>query len=567
MHAQFDTFQYKRPDLPAISQLFDHQLQAFIGAKTVEEQILILDKLVRLREEFSTMYNLCYIRYTSNTEDAYYAEENDYFDQSLPIYEELSNKMFKAMLESPFRDALEEKTGKQLFTLAELSLKTFDPSILELLGEENALSSAYTKIKSHAEIEFEGQKYNLTGLYPLELSDDRSMRERASNAKWQFYVEKQAEIEEIFDKMVKTRHKIAQQLGYKNFVEVGYARMRRSDYNPEMVANFRKQVRELIVPLATKLYERQRRRLGLEQLNWFDEEYKFTTGNPKPIGMPEQIIANAAKMYRELSPDTDSFFQFMQDSKLMDLVNRAGKAPGGYCTYLINFKAPFIFSNFNGTSGDIDVLTHEAGHAFQVWSSGQRFEMEEYHWPTSDAAEIHSMSMEFFTWPWMELFFGDQTEKYYFIHLGGSVQFLPYGVAVDEFQHIIYENPEMTPAERNEVWRNLERIYLPHRQYPGNSFLEAGGFWQKQSHIFNHPFYYIDYTLAQICAFQFWSRDRKDHTSAWHDYVGLCRAGGSQSFLQLVQLANLRSPFEDGCVASVIDEIATFLDGVDDSKY
>jgi M3 family oligoendopeptidase len=567
MHAQFDTFQYKRPDLSVISQHFDRQLNAFHNAENVEQQYNVLETLIQLREEFSTMFNLCHIRHTSNIGDDFYTSENDYFDQSLPVYEELSNKMFKVMLDSKFRQALEQKTGKQLFTLAELSIKTFNPSILELLGEENALSSAYTKIKSNVAIEFEGNTYNLTGLYPLELSSDRTVRQKASQAKWSFYAQKQAEVEAVFDQMVKKRHQIALQLGYKNFVEVGYARMRRSDYNPEMVANFRKQVRELIVPLAAKLYDRQRKRLKLDQLNWYDEDFKFVTGNPKPVGNPEQIISNAARMYQELSPDTDTFFKFMQESKLMDLVNRAGKAPGGYCTYLVNFKAPFIFSNFNGTSGDIDVLTHEAGHAFQVWSSGQRFQMEEYHWPTSDAAEIHSMSMEFFTWPWMKLFFGDQTDKYYFLHLAGSLQFIPYGVAVDEFQHIIYENPEMTPAERNAVWRDLERVYLPHRSYPGNDFLESGGFWQKQSHIFNHPFYYIDYTLAQICAFQFWSRDRKNHEDAWKDYVELCRAGGSKSFVDLVKLANLRSPFEDGCVASVIDEIASFLDSVDDSSF
>jgi M3 family oligoendopeptidase len=471
------------------------------------------------------------------------------------------------MLDSTFRAGLEQHFGRQIFTLAELSLKTFVPAILGDLQQENALSSEYTKIKATAQIEFEGKPYNLSSIYPLELSDDRSLRRRASVTKWAFYTQKQPEIERIFDEMVRTRTRIAHQLGHKNFVETGYARMRRSDYNAEMVANFRRQVRELIVPLASRLYERQRQRLGLERLCWYDEDYKFVSGNPKPIGSPENIVANAGRMYQELSPETNEFFRRMQDSRLMDLVNRDGKAPGGYCTYLVGFKAPFIFSNFNGTSGDIDVLTHEAGHAFQVWSSGQRFQWEEYHWPTSDAAEIHSMSMEFFTWPWMHLFFGEQTEKYHFMHLAGGLQFIPYGVAIDEFQHIIYENPELTPAERNAEWRRLEKIYLPHRNYDGVEFLENGGFWQKQAHVFNHPFYYIDYTLAQICAFQFWTRDRQDHQSAWNDYVELCRAGGSRSFLDLVKLANLRSPFEDGCVASVVSEIERFLDGVDDSGW
>lgn len=562
----FESFPYERPDLATVTSTFERHLCAFEQAQTLEEQSSAIHRLNTVREEFGTMYNLCYIRHTVNTADPYYEQENTYFDENLPAYEELVNRFYEALLQSPFRADLEKEYGAQLFVLAELSLKTFRPEILEDLQQENALSTEYTKIKAQARIEFEGNTYNLSNLMPLELSDDRNLRRRAAEAKWNFYAGNAPTVEVIFDNMVRVRHKIARALGYKNFVEVGYARMRRSDYTPDMVANFRRQVRELIVPLASELYERQRRRLGLEKLKYYDEEYKFPTGNPKPIGTPEEIVSNAGRMYRELSTDTDQFFRRLNDAKLMDLVNRDGKATGGYCTYLSRFKAPFIFSNFNGTSGDIDVLTHEAGHAFQVWSSNQ-FEFDEYHWPTSDAAEIHSMSMEFFTWPWMPLFFGPDTEKYCFMHFCGALQFLPYGVTVDEYQHIIYENPDMTPAERNAAWHRLEKTYLPHRDYDGNPFLENGGFWQKQNHIFNSPFYYIDYALAQICAFQFWTKDRQNHQEAWNDYLNLCRAGGSRSFLELVELANLRSPFEDGCVASVVGDIRKYLDSVDDTRF
>lgn len=562
----FDQFPYARPDMNTVTADFEKHLQAFEQAPTPADQAFSLTQLNTVREDFGTMYNLCYVRHTSNTADAFYEAENQYFDENLPAYEALANRFSRALLHSPFRQVLEQNFGNQLFVLAEMNLKTFQPSILEDLQQENALSTEYTKLKAQARIEFDGGTYNLSSITPLELSDDRSTRRRAAEAKWQYYADNAPAMEDIFDRMVKVRHRIAQELGYRNFVEVGYARMRRSDYTPEMVANFRRQVRETIVPIASGLYERQRARLGLDQLKFYDEDYKFPSGNPRPMGTPEEIVAHAARMYQELSPDTDRFFSFMQSSKLMDLVNRDGKATGGYCTYMSKFEAPFIFSNFNGTSGDIDVLTHEAGHAFQVWSSGQ-FPFEEYHWPTSDAAEIHSMSMELFTWPWMHLFFGPDTDKYHFMHLGNSIQFLPYGVAVDEFQHIIYENPDMTPAERNQAWLQLEKTYLPHRHRDGHPHLEAGRSWQRQSHIFNSPFYYIDYTLAQICAFQFWMKDRRDHTEAWRDYVRLCQAGGSRSFLGLVELANLRSPFEDGCVESVVGEIRSFLDSVDDSKF
>lgn len=561
----FNDFPYVRPDFEAFSQKFQATLADFEKADSPAAQSQALERLNAQRDEFATMYNLCYIRHTSDTRDPFYEAENEYFDACLPSFEDLTNRFYRALLAAPFREWLEKEHGKQLFTFAEVSLKTFHPNILEDLQQENTLSTEYTKIKAQAKIEFDGATYNLSSIHPLELSDDRDTRRRAAFAKWQFLTDKQASVEDIFDKMVKLRHNMALKLGFQNFVEVGYARMRRSDYTPAMVANFRRQVRELIVPICSKLYERQRQRLGLYALKFYDEEYKFASGNPKPIGSPDEIVAAAAQMYHELSPDTDKFFRHMQDTRLMDLVNRDGKAPGGYCTYLNDFGAPFIFSNFNGTSGDIDVLTHEAGHAFQVFSSSG-FKFDEYHWPTSDAAEIHSMSMEFFTWPWMRLFFGPQTEKYYYQHLSNALLFLPYGVAVDEFQHIIYENPDLSPAERNAVWRDLERQYLPHRDYDGHPFLAGGGFWQKQSHIFNSPFYYIDYTLAQICAFQFWAKDRQDHATAWADYVRLCQAGGSRSFLDLVKLANLRSPFDDGCVASVVGEIERFLDGVEDAK-
>jgi M3 family oligoendopeptidase len=272
-------------------------------------------------------------------------------------------------------------------------------------------------------------------------------------------------------------------------------------------------------------------------------------------------------MYAELSKETDDFYQYMWKNELMDNAAKDGKMTGGYCTFIGNHQSPFIFSNFNGTSHDVTVLTHEAGHAFQCYATSRNIDLYEYLWPTYEACEIHSMSMEFFTWPWMQLFFKEDTEKFKFEHLSGALQFLPYGVAVDEFQHLVYENPNMTAAERNEAWRMVEKKYLPHRTYEGNDFLEKGGYWHRQSHIFSSPFYYIDYVLAQICAFQFWKKSLEDKENAWKDYVKLCKAGGSMSFLKLVELAGLRSPFEDGTVEWAIQPIKEYFEKTDDSKF
>ncbi|ETI66421.1 M3 family oligoendopeptidase [Neobacillus vireti] len=561
----FENYTYERPNLNDITTKFNAAIEEFKNAASVEEQSKAMNLINELRNDLGTMFNLCYTRHSIDTNDEFYKAEQDYMDELQPEVEGLVTNYYQALVNSQFRNELEEKWGKQLFALAEGQLKTFKPEIVPLLQKENRLSTEYTKLVASAKIDFEGEERTLAQIDPFIESTDREIRKLASEAKFGFFAEHEAEFDRIYDELVKVRTEIATNLGFKNFVELGYYRMMRTDYNAEMVANFRQQVKDFIVPIATKLKERQRERLGLDQLNYYDEGFVFQTGNATPKGSPEWIIENGQKMYEDLSKETGDFFRFMQENNLMDLVAKKGKAGGGYCTYIENYKAPFIFSNFNGTSGDIDVLTHEAGHAFQVYSSRQ-FEIPEYYWPTYEACEIHSMSMEFFTWPWMELFFQEDTDKYKFSHLSDALLFLPYGVSVDEFQHWVYENPTASPQERKLQWREIEKKYMPHKDYDGNEYLEKGGFWQRQGHIYNSPFYYIDYTLAQICAFQFWKRSRENQEEAWADYVKLCKLGGSMSFIKLAEAANLISPFEDGCVESVVGEIENWLNSVDDKK-
>jgi len=555
----FTEFPYQRPNMEALSTSLRHKLAEFENAASVEVQNLLIDEINTLRSDFLSMSNICLIRHTINVNDSFYKEEQHFFDSEMPVFEGLSFEFYQKLLASPFRDALEDKWGEQLFRVAAMHLKTFSPEILDDLRQENELNSKYVQLKGSAQIEFRGQTYNLSSILKLESDPDRNTRRAASEARWGFFEAHREEVDEIFHQLVQTRHRIAQKLGFENFIALGYARMLRSDYDAIKVAEFREEIRKHIVPLAADLYERQRLRLGIDALHYYDEDFRFADANAAPKGNPEWIVSQADRMYRELSPETHEFFRFMQDNACMDLPARDGKAPGGYCTFVSKHGAPFIFSNFNGTSADIDVLTHEVGHAFQVYSS-RNIGLNDYYWPTYEACEIHSMSMEFFTWPWMSLFFEQDTPKYYFAHLSAAICFLPYGVAIDAFQHEVYEHPEWSPAQRHSAWRNIEQKYLPWRKYPGNDFLEQGGFWHKQSHVFSMPFYYIDYVLAQICALQFWKRDREDHQSAWNDYLRLCRAGGSKSFLELVQLAGLRSPFESGSVEIAAKEASSWLD-------
>lgn len=560
----FNDYQYARPDMDDFKKDFNELLAQFHAAQTVEAQSDIIASINKLQNRFSTASNICYIRASIDTNDEFYKAERDYIDEVSPQYEDLVTDYYKALTTSKFRDELEAKWGKQLFDLADYQIKGFSKETIDLMQKENKLSSEYQQLVASAQIDFNGETYTLAQLGPFAESDDRDVRKAAMEARFDFFKAHEAEFDRIYDDLVKVRHEMAVKMGYKNYVELGYVLMNRVDYNADMVKKYRDQIRDVVVPYATELRERQAKRIGVDKLKFYDESYSFKTGNAKPKGDAEWIVANGKKMYSELSRETDEFFNFMLDRNLMDLVAKKGKEGGGYCTFIEDYNSPYIFSNFNGTSGDIDVLTHEAGHAFQVYSS-RNIGIPEYLWPTYESCEIHSMSMEFFTWPWMDLFFKEDVDKYKFSHLAESLLFLPYGVAVDEFQHVVYENPEMTPAERKAAWKKIEQTYLPHRDYDGYDYLENGGVWQRQQHIYNSPFYYIDYTLAQVCAFQFWKRDREDHEDAWKDYIHLCRQGGSKSFTQLVAEANLVSPFEDGCLENVMTAIRAYLDGVDDT--
>lgn len=561
----FKDYAYIRPNIEELKQQHRSLIEQFKATQSFDEQNAIIEKINQLGSDFSTMANLVYIRASIDTTDEFYQTERDYFDEISPQFEELHTEYYKVLVVSPYREQLEEKWGKQLFDIADFQIRSFSPDIMQLMQQENKLVSEYNKLVASAQIEYRGEILTLAQLAPFGESTDRATRKEATDLRFNFFAQHEETFDRIYDELVKLRHEMAVKLGYKNFVELGYVRMNRFDYNAEMVKNFRQQVRDYIVPLATKLYERQAKRIGVDDFTFYDEGLSFLTGNAKPKGDATWIVDNGKKMYEELSSETTDFFHFMLDNELMDLEAKKGKESGGYCTFIDNYGAPFIFSNFNGTSGDIDVLTHEAGHAFQVYRS-RNIGIPEYLWPTYESAEIHSMSMEFFTWPWMEKFFQEETEKYKFAHLSGALLFLPYGVAVDEFQHIIYENPEMTPAERKAAWKQMEQMYLPHRCYDGHAYLEAGGFWQRQAHIYASPFYYIDYTLAQICAFQFWKRSREDFASAWKDYLHLCDLGGSLPFTKLVKEAGLISPFEEGCVQSVIGTIEEYLNSVEDTN-
>ena len=557
---KFSEMPYSRPDMEALAAATTQTLEAMKAAPNAAGQIAAYDAYEKKMQTAGTMQQIAYIRHTINTKDEFYYAENDYMDEIGPKLQELTHRVNTALLESPYRAELERHYGALMFKNLEIAARSFSPAIVELMQEENKLVSEYQNLYASATVEFDGKTMPLPLLGPYKQDPDRAVRKAAYEADAKFFDSHREELDTLYDKLVKVRDAQAKKMGLPNYIPLGYDRMGRNCYTAKDVAAFRDQIAEDMVPIVAKVKEAQRRRIGVEKLAFYDEPISFADGNAVPEGTPDEILAAGKKMYQELSPETAEFIGFMFENELFDVLSRDGKAPGGYCTEIADYKSPFIFSNFNATAGDVDVLTHEAGHAFEAYRAFKQELPSLLHSPTIEACECHSMSMEFLTAPWHHLFFGKQTDKYELGHCEDALVFIPYGCMVDEFQHKVYENPGMTPEQRNELWLSLEKKYRPWIDFDNLPFYSRGGGWQRQLHIYEVPLYYIDYCMAQTVAFQFWNLSRENYAEAWKRYMTFVDKAGTATFAELVESAGLKVPYHAGCIKEIGESISRWLE-------
>ena len=555
---KFSEMNYLRPDLLKVENEFKELTQEMREATSGEAAFRVHEKFYALTGQIQTASELAMIRHDMNTVDAVYKEERDWFDKNMPLISNLSVEYQKALYESPYRKELVEKIGPVAFKNIELAMKSVDEKILSLMQEENELTTRYNNLLASCKIPFHGEECNLSLLSPYLHHRDRQVRKEAWEAYTSFFMEHEEELDWIYDRLVKNRTEQGRKMGHQNFSPLGYARMMRNSYGAEEIASFRRQVKKDFVPFVEELHERRRKRLGIDHLMYFDEGVYFNEGNPVPIGDDQQILASGRELYGQLSPETREFMDFMCENELFDVEGRKDKTTGGYMTYIPDYRSPFIFANFNGTSDDADVITHECGHAFQGYLT-RNDPIREHADITMETAETHSMSMEFFTEPWIDRLFGSDASRYVEMHFEDAMMFIPYGTMVDEFQNIIYEDPSLDPKSRKTVWRDLEKQYKPHLDYGDNAYLNAGGFWQKQHHIYDLPFYYIDYCIAGTNALQYKVWMDQDYKAAWNSYLTLCKLSASDFFPGLMSAAGLRNPFEDGCLAYIVRELSAKL--------
>ncbi len=560
---KFSEMPYARPDAAAVKTELASLTAAFRAAKSFDEADGVFVKEDRLDRHIDTLYNLSYIRHSIDTRDEFYSGEAAFWDETLPTLQEALQPWVLALLESPYRKELEEKYGKVPFVNAEIRLRSFTPALVPLMQEENALTTEYEKLLASAKIPFEGKTYTLSQISPCKSDPDDDRRLAAWKAEGQWYMDNADKLDGIYDRLVKLRTEEGKLLGHENFVPLGYDRMERNCYDKTDVARFREAVVKYLVPIADSVYRAQAKRLGKAYpMTYADNALMFRSGNPKPAGSPDEIVAEAQKLYDALSPETSEFFTVMREQELMDLLSTEGKEAGGYCTSIHDYEVPFIFANFNGTADDVETVTHEAGHAFAGWLNRRRVPSSTV-WPSLEACEVHSMSMEFFAWQNTDGFFGKDARKFFYSHLAGAVRFIPYGTLVDHFQHSVYEHPEMTPAERHAEWARLSGVYMPWARLEEIPFYGDGRAWQRQHHIYSSPFYYIDYCLAQTVALEFWARRLDDPEKAWQTYMDYTAAGGSLTFTDLLAHAGLESPFDGNCLKHICEKAKAWLEAYD----
>ena len=561
---KFKDMPYERPDVEAAKRFLAEQTQRLKAAASYEEARAIFMENEEETKHFHTMATLVSVRHSIDTRDEFYDAEEKFLNNAFPELQQYMQAFSMAMLESPFRPDFTAEFGDLMFVNAEIQLKTFSPEIISDLQQEAELTTAYQKLIASAQIPFEGGVHTLAqmGKFTTDPDDDRRLAAWKANGQW--YKENQPELDRIYAELTALRDGMGRKLGYEGYTTLGYYRMGRNCYDKNDVEKFRAAVQKYLVPVADKIYRKQAQRLGKEYpLSFADAALEFRSGNPRPQGSADDILAQGLKFYRELSPETAEFFQTMMDNELLDVLAKEGKAGGGYCTGVPDYEVPFIFANFNGTQGDVEVVTHEAGHAFAYWMNRKRSPLE-YAWPSMEACEVHSMSMEFMAWPWAEGFFGEDARKFRYSHLAGALTFIPYGTMVDHFQHEVYAHPEYTPAQRHQVWKELLGVYMPWLKLDGDIPVYADGEgWQRQQHIYNSPFYYIDYCLAQTVALQFWAMTQSDFKNAWEHYMAYTVQGGCCTFVELLKNAGLDTPFDEITLKTVCEVADNWLENYD----
>ena len=549
-----NNLKYEQPNIESDTKEYERLLVELNSAKSAEEQLKIIEEINAIRDNFFSMYWLSYINYLLDVNSDFWNEQENFFAKNDPIMNNLKLKYYAVLNNSEFKDELKSVIGDKVFRIAKLEVSLLSDEIIEDRIKEKELRNAYSKIIGSAKIKFREEELTLKQLSKYLSSLDREERIEASQKATEFFESVEEEIDNILDRLIKIRNNMARNLGFKSYTDMSYVEMRRLDYGRSEIESFRNQIVKYVVPFVGKLKELQKESLGLDKLKYYDEGVLFKDGNQTPKGDTKWIVEQASKMYKEISPKLHYLFRKMVDENLMDLDSRQGKSSIGITTYIPNHKVPIFISSFNGTAGNIATLTHEFGHSFQLYSS-KDLKYYENWWPTFDTCEIHGESMNLLTLPYAKLFFDEDHQKYTYANLLGTLSNLCYISLIDEFQHAIYDEENLSIEGRKTRFRELEKKYMPWVDFEANDYLEKGNGWQKIDHIFSTPFYFIDHALGKAVALQFYAQVIENPNETWNKYIDFCALGGRYSFVESIESIGFKNPFEKDLIKDLVQKV------------
>lgn len=552
-------YEYKRASVEKAIEFVKAAAREVRSATCANDIVAARKKLREYMDVFSTAVGLAMIRHTLDTRDEFYAAEQDYYDENLPALSAATTEFDRAIIESPHVKELESLVNPIILQNIRAGLRVMDERIVDDRIAENKLVTRYDKLLAGLAYPWNGKTVTLGEMHGFCKDKDRAVRKAAFAVIGNTLASVGAELDDIYDKLVKVRDRMAKKMGFSNFVEMGDLRIGHIGYGRAQIGVFRESVLTDVVPVLSRLKAELAARLGLDRIHLYDNDIYINGGNIDPVGTAEDLFAAAQAMYDEMSPALGAFFRDMCAAQAIDYKARVGKLGGGYAEMLFAYKQPFIFANFNGTMDDVGVLTHELGHAYAFKRAVDCGIDGDLFVGGMETAETHSMGMEALCNRYNSYFYGEREKAATYQQIFDAFNFLAYGVIVDYFQQLVYEQPEMSPKARRELWLELERKFRPYVDMSDMPFYCDGGRWQYQKHIYESPFYYIDYCLSTCLALQFGELAAADYSDALNRYLALVDAGGTKPISRLAADAGLDSPFDVGALKKVCEQISVHL--------
>lgn len=556
---KFSDLQYKETDYQSLAKMIldlTEKAKKADSPSSLEEVLKIYDTEMG---EVGYNYTLSYIHSSLDSSDSFWQEALQKESKGNAMLD--TTPLLKAILENKYFSSLEEKYGPVLRDKLNKSISTGSKAQNER-AEEGDLVSKYQREKAMVRINYKGKELSEGEVIPLFESPIREERIQSRKAVAKAFLEKKELFGSMLERLVSLRDTIAKENGFSNYLEYMDINYSRIGYGEKEMDAFVSEVKEYVVPVLSHIFEETRKRLGLEEMTVADISLMFVDGNAKPSGGADVLKEAAKKMYKALSPEMEAFFTGMLDSHSIDVDFSPNKVSGmGFCTDLKKGMYPFVFGNLDGTSWDVTVFTHEVGHAWQSYASDQNLDLTLFREMPLDAVEIPSKTMELFSYPFAEEFFGKDGDKFRFAHFRNAVKEIVAYTSVHELNTWIYTHVGASFDEINEKWMEIQSSYYPNVSYGEMEEEEKkGASLLRNMGIFMFPRYLISYVFSEMCAIDLFMEYLKDKDKALDSYNRLCRVGGSKSYPEILSAAGLEPSYNKGRVKNVMEKVKAYLE-------